>query len=97
MSDGPDAIERSLTFVPLDHFPGRRIAVVGDGGKSTLARALSAKTGLPYIEMDALHWNPGWVESTANELTGTYCEDERGNRQCPVRLDHRWTLLVKNR
>ncbi len=40
----------------------RRVAVVGNagGGKSTLARALSASRGIPYFEVDALQWNPDW-------------------------------------
>ncbi|MSQ08946.1 MAG: hypothetical protein EXR57_06510 [Dehalococcoidia bacterium] len=54
--------------VPLDHPLGRRISIVGGGGKTTLARALSVKLRLTFIELDALHWKPGWVESSADEL-----------------------------
>ncbi|MFD9460092.1 adenylate kinase [Streptomyces sp. NPDC060027] len=41
-----------------------RILVVGvtGAGKSTLARALSGRLGLPYHEMDALYFSgPGWA------------------------------------
>jgi len=40
----------------------QRIAVIGNagGGKSTLARKLAARHGLPYVEIDALLWQPGW-------------------------------------
>jgi len=40
----------------------QRIAVIGNsgGGKSTLARKLAAKRGLPYAEIDALLWRPNW-------------------------------------
>ena len=31
-------------------------------GKSSLARALAAATGLPLIHLDAEHWRPGWTE-----------------------------------
>ena len=54
--------------VAIDAPLGRRISVVGAGGKTTLAKALSAKLGRPFIELDALHWKPDWVESSAEEL-----------------------------
>lgn len=40
----------------------RRVAVIGNaaGGKSTLARALASVQGLPYHEVDAILWRPGW-------------------------------------
>ena len=42
-----------------------RIAVVGcsGGGKSTLARKLGAKLGLPIVHLDVIFWLPGWKES----------------------------------
>lgn len=40
----------------------RRISVVGNSGsgKSTLARAAAAELGVPYVELDAIHHQPGW-------------------------------------
>ena len=49
-----------MRLAQLDHPLGNRISVVGGGGKSSLARALGAKKGLPGIELDAIYWLPGW-------------------------------------
>jgi adenylate kinase family enzyme len=47
-----------------------RINVVGNpgSGKSTFARELAALLDLPYCEMDALFWKPGWRESSDDEF-----------------------------
>jgi adenylate kinase family enzyme len=41
---------------------GDRVLVVGSGGagKTTVARALAAQTGLPLIHLDAHFWRPDW-------------------------------------
>ncbi|MFJ9388451.1 shikimate kinase [Nocardioides sp. NPDC101246] len=41
-----------------------RVSVVGSSGsgKSTVARRLADILGVPYIELDSIHWQPGWVE-----------------------------------
>jgi adenylate kinase family enzyme len=48
---------------------GRRVLVIGmaGSGKSTFARALSAKSGLPVIHLDLHYWKPGWVEPSEDE------------------------------
>ncbi|KPF70511.1 hypothetical protein IP84_02095 [beta proteobacterium AAP99] len=42
----------------------RRIQVVGlsGSGKTTLGRALARELGVTFIDLDDLHWDPGWVE-----------------------------------
>jgi len=41
---------------------------VSGSGKSTFAKRLSALTGIPYLEMDALYWKPAWTDSTDEEF-----------------------------
>ena len=47
---------------PLPVLP-RRILVTGTSGagKTTLARALSVRLGVPHTDIDGLYHGPGWV------------------------------------
>jgi len=42
---------------------GRRIHVIGNScsGKSTLGAQLAMALSVPFVESDALNWEPGWV------------------------------------
>ena len=82
----------------------RRVAVVGCGGagKSTLARALGERTGLPVIHLDTHFWNPGWVETPHDDWIPVHeelCARDRwimdGNfsRTLPARLERADTAI----
>ena len=47
---------------------GSRICIYGQGGKTSLGRALGTLTGLPVIELDAIFWLPNWVERDHQEM-----------------------------
>ena len=62
-----------------------RIVVIGPcgAGKSTLARDLSQRLGLPLHHMDQLNWRPGWVESSKAEI---------GERLTTILATDRWMI-----
>jgi len=43
----------------------QRISVIGTSGtgKTTLAKQISQRLTITHIELDALHWEPNWVEA----------------------------------
>ena len=55
ISQGVQAVQRIL------------VSGISGAGKSTLAAQLSARLGIPYHELDAMHHGPGWVKRESFE------------------------------
>jgi len=64
---------------------GHRVLVDGmmGSGKSTFARALAARTGLPVIHLDVHYWKPGW---------GRPSDDEWRERQRALLAGKAWII-----
>lgn len=60
---------------------GRRIVVVGPtcSGKSTLAATLAKRLDVPFVELDALFWRPGWEESDDATFSAKMAEATAGD------------------
>ncbi len=83
---------------------GRRVLVDGmmGSGKSTFARALGARTGLPVIHLDLHYWKPGWVRPSDDEWRerqrtllagGAWIIDGNYNETLPLRLERAETVV----
>ena len=59
----------------------RRVSVVGNSGsgKSTLGKALAARLGVPFVELDAIHHLPGWAPIDVAEFRRTVGEIAGGD------------------
>jgi adenylate kinase family enzyme len=62
-----------------------RVNVLGvsGSGKSTVGRALAARLGVTYVELDELHHGPNWTEASAEELRA---------RVAPILAQSEWVI-----
>src|SRR4051812_49970108 len=81
---------------------GHRVLVDGmmGSGKSTFARALAARTGLPVIHLDVHYWKPGWIRPSDEEWRerqstplpgGAWVIAGNHNQKRPLRLERAGT------
>jgi len=51
----------------------KKILVIGSGGagKSTFAKRLGELLSIEVIHLDALYWQPGWIEPAKQEWSAT--------------------------
>lgn len=48
----------------------QRLVLIGPSGsgKTTLGRWVEVELGLPFTDLDDLHWRPGWVEASLDDF-----------------------------
>jgi adenylate kinase family enzyme len=74
---------------------GTRIAVIGttSSGKSTLAAQLATMLRVPFVELDALFWQPEWTESPDEEFLPKVADATSGDGWVVAGNYHRtWPL-----
>lgn len=77
----------------------QRVLVYGvtGSGKSTLAQQVAARTGLPYVSVDDLTWQPGWVQLPVEEQRRLFSQVCAGERWVLDSAYGTWTDVVLQR
>lgn len=70
----------------------RRLLLIGvtGSGKTTLARGLEARCGIPAVDVDAMAWRPGWVKTPDEELAAAAARVAAGEAWV---MDSAWTAI----
>src|SRR5262249_28729574 len=70
-SSSPECGTNSFSVGPMGSGAGSmRVAVVGSSGsgKTTMGRAIAARLGLDFVELDSIFHQPGWTELPDDEF-----------------------------
>ena len=64
-----------------------RVVVIGTSavGKTTFACALATASHVPFVELDELHWSPGWRENSRSEFSRLVAEVAAGSKGCRLK------------
>jgi adenylate kinase family enzyme len=75
----------------------QRIVIVGcsGGGKSTLARDLGRRLGLPVIHLDVLHYLPNWKRSALADFRAKVAAAHAGERWISEGNFASWTFDLR--
>ena len=59
----------------------KRIVILGPcgAGKSTLARRIGKRLGVPIVHLDTFNWNPGWVQTEAPRFREQVAQAVKGD------------------
>lgn len=59
----------------------QRVVIIGasGSGKTTLGRWIERQIGLPFTDLDDLHWRPGWIEAPLDEFRRAIDERTRAS------------------